>query len=157
MSSAKGDLHTWPSRCYLLELIACGWPECSSCSLYSWFISCDSWRLLLPLMQWSISLIKNLYDFALEIVRYVIRYTAAYGLLFERHSLPSCPTQAWVPLLGPPLISSQLWWTVTGSQTSPMVCFSASGLSPERWKPLKSLGNSYPQGHTHPKGAGVSW
>lgn len=81
-----------------------------------WFLTC----LFLPLMQWSISLIKkkHLHGIVLEIVCHVIRYTVVHGLLFERHSLPSCPTQARVPLLGPPLISSQLRWTVIGSQTS---------------------------------------
>lgn len=77
--------------------------------------------LFLPLKQCRISLIKNacLYEIALEIVCYVIGCPVVYGVSFERCSLPSCLTLAWVTPLGQPLISAQLWWTVMGSWTSP--------------------------------------
>ena len=111
-----------------------------------WFLTC----LFLPLMQWNISLIKKtFYEIALEIVCYVTRCSVVYGVSFERCSSPSWWAQAWVTPLGPPLISAQLWWTVIGSLTSPTssrstLCSSASELSPEPWKPLRSMGVNTP-------------
>lgn len=89
-----------------------------ACIIGSFHVILDMFISTLNAMKYFINKKKHLLGIALEIVCHVIRYTVVHGLLFERHSLPSCPTQARVPLLGPPLISSKLRWTVIGSQTS---------------------------------------
>lgn len=81
---------------------------------------------------------KTLYEITLEILCYVIICPVVYGVSFDRCTLSSCPMQAWVAPLGPPLISAQLWCTFIGSWTTPTSSRSLAmpfslGVSLEPW------------------------